>query len=113
MPRLETAVLLRLLLSAACLGVGGADEAGEKMFAEFVQSPAALQAVRAYTVDPLSDEECGLYIHYGTRLLLDFDVTEIVDDGTEKVPAGFSPSALLLAAVQGVQSLVEQLRVNE
>lgn len=83
-------LLLGLLLAAAG---AGADDAGERQFAAFAAAPGDYQAVAAYTLDLASDDDCGInYVHYGTRALLDFDITEITSDGTEKV-GHVSPSA--------------------
>ena len=73
-------VLTNVQLSAALVLLTTVS-ADEKLFAKFLANPAST-SLQEYTLQ--AAEDCGIsYVFYGTRTLLDFDVTEIVD-GKEK-----------------------------
>ena len=75
-------------------------EDGPKMFGRF-QEDTDLGGLYAYTLEEA--EDCGItHVNYGTRMLLDFDATEMLAGGEEKVrrpPAQRPASSVLRASV--------------
>ena len=75
-------------------------EDGPKMFGRF-QEDTDLGGLYAYTLEEA--EDCGItHVNYGTRMLLDFDATEMLAGGEEKVrrpPAQRAATSLLRASV--------------
>ncbi len=66
------------------------DEEGPAFFDAYAKNTDGLGGIYAYTVEPA--EDCGIsMVNYGTRLMLDLDVTELVN-GEEEVRAPPKPS---------------------